>query len=69
MDNATSILDGETKVIVVGYDIALTGVRGLAEVQSAFEKRPGLDEQEAVKWISAKRLPAAVRCVNTLPNQ
>lgn len=44
MDDATFILDRETKVIVVGYDIAMTGPRGLAEVQSAFEKRPGLDE-------------------------
>jgi hypothetical protein len=44
MDDATSILDGETKVIIFGYDITLTGPRGLAEVQLAFEKRPGLDE-------------------------
>ena len=44
MDDATSILDGETEVIIFVHDIAPTGPRGLAEVQSVFEKRPGLDE-------------------------
>jgi hypothetical protein len=44
MNDATSMLDGETEVIIFGDDIAPTGPRRLAEVESVFEKRPGLDE-------------------------